>query len=432
MKQEQSWDWITPLKQLPLDEWDSRFNWVEDYHISLDGESVAAIVNIDEAVFSICENGTVWDGEYEKAWGLTPLPDGRFSAMVCSDEEWTVSTSGKEWEEKFDYIWNLQVSPECSYPDGSYTDGSYAGGSYIGAAVQVGMEYAMAVNGTVWGNMFHNITDATLHTDGSSAGVVQIEHMKAADINTFKKGIYSCAVNGEIEEGHFLNIWDISFDKAGENVSYAARLDREAYTIVQNARAWDTNFQCVWRPEFSKDGSSVVAPVRLNGKWQLYRDGNPFWKNHYGQLWHVKASPVSGNYAAIVSNQFGKWTICENDAPWPLQIDTIIPELFYSEDGSVIAAPAKNMGRWGLLVNQKYWNLGADKILDPVISPSGEFVAVVIEKQGEWFLVVNNKVVSEGHDYMTSPSFSPDESKIMQKGIKDRVYTRKLIHLNTI
>ncbi|MCF6247887.1 MAG: Tmc redox complex protein TmcD [Desulfobacula sp.] len=417
MKQEQSWDWSTPLKQIPLNEWESRFNWVEDYRISLDGESVAAIVNLDEAVFSVCENGIVWDGEYEKAWGLQELPNGRFALMVSQDEEWTISISGNEWANKFDYIWNLQVSED---------------GSCIGVAVQQNMEYAMAVNDTPWENMFHNITDTTLNNYGASAGVVQIESMSAADINAFKKGVYSCAVNGNLQAGHFLNIWDISFDKAGENVAYAARLDREAYTIVQNDKPWDTNFQCVWRPLFTGYGSSVMAPVRLNGKWQLFKDGAPFWTNQYGQLWKVKPSPKPDNFAAIVSNQFGKWTICENDRPWSLQVDTMIPDLFYSKDGSVIVAPAKDKGRWGLLVNQEYWNLEADKILDPIISSSGEIVAAVIEKQGQWFLVVNNKIMPEGHDYMTLPSISPDESIIMQKAVKDRVYTRSLIPLNAI
>ncbi len=228
-----------------------------------------------------------------------------------------------------------------------------------------------------------------------------------------------------------MNIWDISFDKARGNVAYTARLNREEYTIVQNDTPWKESFQCGWRPRFSGNGSSVIAPVRLNGKWQLFMDGSPFWTSEYGQLWKLKVSPEPDNFAAIVSNQFGKWTVCENDKPWPLQIDTIITDLFYSEDGSVIAAPAKDTGLWGLIVNQKYWNLGADKILDPVISPSGEVVATVIEKQGQWFLVVNNTIVSKGYDYMALPSFSPDESKIMQKAIKDHIYTRKLIPLHT-
>ncbi len=56
MTHEQSWDWSTDLKEIPIKEWNDRFNWVEDYCISPDGESIAAIVNIDEMLFSVCEN----------------------------------------------------------------------------------------------------------------------------------------------------------------------------------------------------------------------------------------------------------------------------------------------------------------------------------------------------------------------------------------
>ena len=97
----------------------------------------------------------------------------------------------------------------------------------------------------------------------------------------------------------------------------------------------------------------------------------------------------------------------------------------------MIAAPAKHRGSWTMIVNEKVWNLKADKILDPILSKSGKIVATVIEKQGQWFLAINNKIVSNGYDYMASPVISPDETKVMIKAVKDKLYTRQLISLDT-
>ena len=98
MKDEKTWDWQTEKKEIPVKEWKDSYNWVEEFHVSPDGEKIAAIVNIDEAEFSICMNGETWEETLEKAWALRFLPDGRLVALVANDEEWTVCVDGISWE----------------------------------------------------------------------------------------------------------------------------------------------------------------------------------------------------------------------------------------------------------------------------------------------------------------------------------------------
>ena len=182
MEENKSFDWSTDLKEVPVREWEDRFTWVEEPYVSPDGETIASIVNVEEGVFTVCENGETWDKEYDKAWSLRPLPDGKFAACVSSDEEWTLSISGNEWENWFDFIWNLQVNQD---------------GSSLSLAVQKDMEYGMAVNDKPWDQMYENINEMVLSDTGSSAAVVQVTSMVQADIEVFKNGIFSCAVNGK-------------------------------------------------------------------------------------------------------------------------------------------------------------------------------------------------------------------------------------------
>ena len=54
MEEKQSLDWNTDLKEIPVKEWETRFNWVEEPCISPDGEQIASVVNVDDMVFGIC------------------------------------------------------------------------------------------------------------------------------------------------------------------------------------------------------------------------------------------------------------------------------------------------------------------------------------------------------------------------------------------
>lgn len=413
MEEKSRWDWHTDLKEIPVKEWDDRFNWVQTPEVSPDGEAIAAVVNLDEMAFSICVNGEAWEAAYEKAWSLTPLPSGGFAACVARDEEWTVTRDGSEWSNWFDFIWNLSVSPD---------------GNSVGAAFQSDMEYGIVVNDAPWEERFESMTGAVMAPNGASAAVVQVAPMPAADVGAFKAGLFSAALNGEALGATFLNVWDISFDQAGDALGYGVRFTREAYGVVRNETPWESRFQSVWKPEFARDGS-LMAPVRQGGKWFLYKDDAPFWHTAYDQLWHLTLSPANDDVAAIVSAPFGRWTVAVNDSPWNDSWDTMISDLCWSRDGSALAAVFKHGEHWDLAVNQTAWGLAADKVFDPCISPDGSVVAVRIEKEGDQKLVVNNRVAASGFTFMADPVISPDNSRILVKGIENGIYKRRIISL---
>ncbi|WP_022664184.1 electron transfer complex subunit TmcD [Desulfospira joergensenii] len=412
MEEKESWDWSTDLKEIPVKEWETRFNWVEEPCISPDGERVASIVNVDEMVFGICENGEVWEGEYEKAWSLKALPNNQFIACVCQDEEWTLAVNGEEWENRFDFIWDLQVSSD---------------GAHIGLAIQRDSEYGMAVNDKPWETLYENLSGAVMGETGATAGVVQVESMGAADVDAFKKGIFSVALNGKAFDKKFLNAWDISFDRKNQSLAWGVRIDRERYTIAVNGTPWTHEFQSVWKPVFAGEGQSVLAPVRHGGKWKLFKDDKVFWETGYQQLWHVTQS--EDKIAAIVAPSYGKWSVAQDDRVWPLTIDTMIREIRYSEDGSSLVAVVKDKDFWTLIKDGSKWKLSCDKVFAPVISADGSILAAAVEKQGRWFVAANDELITGPYDCMADPVISPDNSKVLVKGIENGVYKRRIIAL---
>ncbi|MDD9305049.1 MAG: Tmc redox complex protein TmcD [Desulfobacter sp.] len=412
MEEKQSWDWSTQLKEIPVKEWESRFNWVEDPCISPDGESVASIVNLDEMAFGICVNSELWEGEYEKAWSLKALPDNRYAVCTCQDEEWGLVVNGQPWANQFDFIWDLKTSSD---------------GSHISVAFQRDMEYGMAVDDQPWETGYENITGMVMGEQGNAAAVVQVDSMTAADVDAFAQGLFSVAVDGNIGKKRFVNIWDISMGGTGPDLAYGVRLDREAYGIAVNESVWDTKFQAVWRPVFCD--KSVVAPVRINGKWMLYKDDSPFWASAYENIWRLETDPANGHVAAAVAKTFGEWTIAQNDILWSLSWDTMVRDLYYSQDGAQLVVVFKDKGDWGLAQNDRAWTLSCDKIFTPNISDDGSVVAVCFEKKGKYYTAVNDRVIAGPYDYMADPVISPDMDKILVKGIENGIYKRSIVAL---
>ena len=413
MEEKTSWDWHTELKEISCKEWENRFNWVQAPRVSMDGERIAAVVNLDEMAFTVCVNGDVWEGEYEKIWSLTPVTDNGFAAFAARDEEWTMNVNGTEWSNWCDFIWDMRVSPD---------------GTRLGAAFQTDSEYGMIVDDEPWEDGYENLTGAVMGPDGTSAAVVQVESMAAADVDAFKKGVFCVARNGKAMDRRFLNIWDISFDADGRNIACGVRTDRETYGIVQNNSIWDNRFESVWKPEFL-DADTLLAPVRSGGKWHLYKNDAPFWAKAYDQLWHLTISPAGKQVAAIVSSPFGRWTVAVNDRVWQQSWDTMVADIHFSADGSCLAAVYKHKEFWDLAVNETPWHMAADMVFVPRISPDGSVVAVVAEKQGQYQLVVNKRVVASGYSFMAEPVISPDGAKVMLKGIENGIYKRKIIGL---
>jgi len=417
MKDKQNWDWQTPEKQVPVKEWQDEFNWVQQPCVSPDGEKIAAIVNTDEAEFAVCVNGQTWPETVEKAWSLQFIPDGRLAVLMANDDEWTVGVDGEPWETGFDYIWDLKTTPD---------------GAFIGAAIQTDGEYGMAVNDQMWEQLYQNITGTVLSPQGASAAVVQVVPMGQADITTFASGIFSAALNGEVASETYMDIKDICFDSQGKKIAYAIRKNRLDYSIANHHFPWSSDFQFTWGPCFADHGKSVIAPVRRNGKWFLYKDNADFWNRPFEQVWNIAVHEPSNKIAAIVSEKFGKWSVCENNTMLDFSCDTMISELFYSDNGQLLIALFKDKGTWDIAVNGKKWNLTADKLWAPQVSSDTTVLAARMEKNGRFHLVVNGTVYPEQFEMMFEPAISPDNKKILLKAIKNGIYSRQILSLDKI
>lgn len=415
------WDWLTPEKQIPIREWEKDFNWVQEPCVSPDGERISAIANADEAQFSVCVNGEAWPETFEKAWSLQFSPDGRLAALAANDEEWTVCVDGECWESRFDYAWDLKFTPD---------------GSHIGAAIQQDSEYGMVVNDTPWDNLYQNISGTVLGSKGNSAAVVQVDHMDQADIEAFASGLFSVAVNGEIQSDRFMNIDDICFDPTEKKTAFSIRKNRLEYSLADNKGPWESSFQFSWGPRFINKGASVIAPVRQNGKWHLFKDDLNLWNRSFEQLWKLAVHKASKNIAAVVSEEFGKWSLCENSLMLDFQCDTMVSDLFYSDNSEILVAVFKDKGFWDIAVSHKgnviSWGIAADKLWAPVISDDHKIIATRMEKNGRYYLVVNGKVYQNDFDMMFAPDISPDNDKILLKVVQNGIYYRQVLSLDRV
>jgi hypothetical protein len=418
MKDKTAWDWQTEKKEIPVQEWNNQFNWIEEPYVSPDGEQIAAIVNTDESEFNVCINGELWDETFEKAWSLRFTPDGKPVVLVSQDEEWTVCVDGSLWENRFDYIWALKFTPD---------------GSHIAVAIQKEGEFGMAVNDQVWENLYENINGMVLSPRGITAAVVQVESMGQADIDTFTRGIFSVAVDGNVRPEKFMNIWDIAFDGQGEQIAHVFRKNRTEYSIFQADAPWEKTFQAAWEPVFMNHSpTSLLAPVRENGKWMLFKNGTPFWNHKYEQLWKVALSEDQTRIAAVVSDSFGKWTVVVNDGDsWATHADIMISDLFYGS-GQTLIAVLKTGGLWTLAVNDILWDLKADKLWKPSVSSDGKVIATRFEKKGNYYLAVNSRIHSQPYDVLFDPEISPDNRSILVKAMKDGIYIRQVLSVDSI
>ena len=417
MNDEKTWDWETLKKEIPVKQWQDRFNWAEEAVVSPDGEKIASIINLDEAQFTVCVNGKTWEETFEKAWSLQFLPDGRLGVLASNDEEWTVCIDGIFWNTWFDYIWDLKANRD---------------GSFVGAAVQKDGQYGMAVNDTIWDNLYDNINGMVLCDSGKSGAIVQVTPLGQADIDGFSSGAFSVAVNGAALPDKFMNIWDLKFNEQGDKVVYAIRKNRVDYSVGTDAGPWEQNYQFTWRPHFIDNNTSVIAPVRQGGKWILVKDETPFWDTPFEQLWKLVTNRPSNKIGAVVSDAFGKWTVCDNGIPWQFHCDTMISDLFYSGDGECLTAVFKDKGYWDFAVDQVPWNIKADKLWRPVTDSNNEIIATRMEKDGKYYLVVNGKIYGQAFDQVFEPEISPDNDKILLKAIRDNIYSRQILTLDQI
>ncbi|HAS88035.1 MAG TPA: hypothetical protein DCS48_01815 [Desulfovibrio sp.] len=404
-----TWDWNPGRREIQdTGSWSDKFEWVEEFHASPDGEKVGAVVHKSDLEFTACVNGETWEEDYDRIFYPKFAPDGRFTGVAQQMGEWTLSVDGKHWPENYGYIWKTTFGPE---------------GSII-CAVQNDMEYGMGVDGVLWENFFENANNFTAGNDGkSTAAVVQVKPMGQADIETFQKGIYSVAVNGTVWDDVFMNCYTPVFDAKCEKVACQVRKTLYDYTIAVDGKIWQREYQCVWAPCFNPATGALVAPVRLGGKWGMAQDEELIWNNTFANCWHQQFSADGSKLYAIVAPTFGSFTVAADGKPWSITAPVVI-DLAVSPDGNRAAALGKDDKAYTVMCDGKVWSGVYEMAWKPVFSPDSSKVAAKVEKNGRYTVVLDGKPYGQDFDQCWEPVFSPDSSKVLIRAIDDGKFIR--------
>ena len=406
-----SWDWEVGQKTVveslsPLE----GHGWQEEPYVSPDGETVAAIVQVDEGEFSIRTNNTVWENTYEKIWYPKFSPDGRLTAICQQDMEWALVIDDEMVGEATDYVWDTLFSED---------------GATV-ATLYKGMEqYGMASNGEPWENLFENANNPALAPTGAhTACVVQVENMAAADLEAFKRGVYTVAVDGNPWAGRYLNVWTPTFDQSGERVAAQARVTVYENTIVVDDKPWSQTFNQVWEPTFHPTDGSVACPARQNGKWGVARDGALIWEPRYQQCLELQHSADGSKLWAIVATAYGQFTAACDNAPWNVTYPTVT-DLVVSPDGSRAAVLGSEYNAdFRVVVDGKPWTGSYEMAWPVVFSADSKNAATMVEKDGKRRILVNGKPFERDFDHAWPPVFNEDGTKVLIRAIENNSYVR--------
>ncbi len=330
MEDQKRYDWEPSVREIGNTALLPECAWQEEWQIAPDCESFAAVSALDDGTFTLRRNDALWETRSDKMYNCQFAPDGRLTALSQSDGEWSLVVDDEEGEEKADYLWGTRFNAQGT----------------IAVPMQTGMEYGMLVNGAPWEQLYTAATDFVLSEGGNTAAVVQIAGLGQADLEGFRKGIYTVAVNGEAWEESYLNAWSPCFDKEGHRVACTVRVTPYEYTISINGQRWGETYPCAWEPVFEPQSGDVIAPIRKEGKWGLARNGSLFWKPAFAQCWTPKAASAEGQYVwAVVAPSYGAFTVACNATPWSCRFPSVT-DLTLSPDGKRAAATTANSASW--------------------------------------------------------------------------------------
>ncbi|MBI9078934.1 MAG: WD40 repeat domain-containing protein [Pseudodesulfovibrio sp.] len=406
-----TWDWeigekIVVKSLSPLQD----HGWQEEPHVSPDGETLAAVVNLAAMEFSVRTNDSVWDVTYERIWYPRFSPDGRMTAIGQQDGESALLVDAEQMGETYEYAWETKFSDD---------------GSTIAIMMKNEGLYGVALNGTPWENLFENANNYVLSSDGKhSSAIVQTVSMGQAEIEVFAKGIHSLAVDGNAFPGKYLNLWTPVFDSEFKRVAAQARVSMLDYTITVDDKPWSTVYGQVWEPIFHPLGEYVAAPVRDKGKWGVASDGAPLWEPRYAQCTQLQFSPKGDRLWAIVAPAYGKFTVACNNIPWST-LSPAVTDIVLNPEGDRAGVIMSNNNRdFKIVVDDKAWEGTWDMVWPVAFAPKGLNVAAVVEKNGKQQVLMNGKPFGREFDRIWEPVFNEDGTKVMIRAIENNSYVR--------
>lgn len=406
-----TWDWElgqkTVVKSLsPLKE----HEWQEEPSVSPDGETLAAVVKVGDEEFTLRTNDTVWDATFEKVWFPRYSPDGRLTALCQQDMEWALGVDGELMGEPCDFAWETKFSQD---------------GAAISTMVKINEKYGVSLNGVPWETLYETANQYAISDNGRhSAAVVQVKSLGQADIEGFKKGVFSLAVDGEAWAGKYLNLWTPIFDARGLRIAAQVRTDVHKYTIAVDDEPWPNTFTQVWEPVFHPMGQYVAAPVRVGGKWGVARDGAISWKARFAQCLSLKFSPSGDKLWAIVAPGYGKFTAACNDVPWKSTFPVVTDLVLNTTGDRAGILASNNNSQFRIVVDDTAWHGIWDMAWPVVFAPRGGNVGALVEKAGQYHILVNGNSYERSFDRAWPPVFNEDGSKVLIRAIENNSYVR--------
>ena len=410
MSQQKECDWtpgarpvgtITPLEGCA---------WQEEIVPSPDGESFAAVVVREDGTSTVRVNDRMWEIEAEKLSFVKYAPDGRLSAVARLDGEWAAVTDDDVPEERYAYLWGTLFSKH---------------NSRIAIPFQQDMEYGMLLENKPWETLYGSATNFMISDSGMyTCAVVRTAQLGQADLESFNKGIYTVAVDGEAWEQTFLNAWSPCFDAEEHRVACTVRVTPFEYSIAVNGQRWSETFACAWEPCFDETGA-CLAPVRKSGGWGLARNGSMLWKPSFAECW----TPVAqgGSVWAVVAPTFGAFTVACNGTPWRCTFP-VVTDLAVSADGKRAAALASyDNTRFRILADGKAWDGEYDMAWPVFFSPDGRHIAAHVRKGGREAIVLDGKLVAQDLDQAWNPVFSPDSAALLFCSVKGDTFFRHVV-----
>lgn len=414
MEEQNQIDWKPSVRKIGDTTLLPECSWQEEWQVSPDCETFAAISVLEDNIFTVRVNDSLWETRADKIYNCRFAPDGRLTALTQNDGEWAITIDDVESEEHGDYLWGTRFNDAGT----------------IAVCMQSGMRYGMLVDGTPWDELFIAATDFILSKDSSTAAVVQMVNLGQADLETFCKGIYTVAVNGKAWEEHFLNAWSPCFDNNGHRVACTVRVTPYEYSIAINGQRWNETYSSAWEPFFEPKSGDVIAPIRRDGKWGLARNGALFWKPTFAQCWSPKATATEGELIwAIVASSYGAFTVACNATPWRCTFPSVT-DLVLSPDGKHAAAlGSQNNAAFQIMVDGNVWEPIFDMAWPVVFAPTNDHAAAKVRRNGKFAVYVDGKAVIENLDGVWNPTFSPDGTTLLFCSLKDGVFSRHTVLL---
>ena len=380
-----------------------------ELQFSPDGERVGHILSFAEGECRIGSNGELQEEEYDNAWMLRFTPDNRLTAFVSSLGAWSVRVEEESWPDEYDFVWSPLFSDS---------------GGVISAAVRKEGQYGMVHNQATWKELFPYATDYTMSADGSMCCcVVQTVPLSEGDINAFREKVFSVAVNEKVWPWYYLNVWTPVPDPQTGNTAAVVRRDYQDYSVAVDGLAWPQRFDNAWEPLILPE-REVYAPVQLGAKWGLAKDGELVWPARYCQLWGLRTDPQGKRIAAIVSPQFGRFTVHLEEKIWKTTYP-VLTDLRLGPEGKRAAAVGASRidpeqpdslfapPSWQLIVDDQPASDWFDQVFPPVFSPDGERVAARIKHNKRFGYLLDGKVYPREFDRAWDPVFSPDGGSIL-------------------